>query len=134
MIVAYLMIPIYMGLLYMLSAEEKLPKDFTETGIQRGFQKIAAYIFRRFLSGSRTFRRSPSGRKVQTDLKTLNSKADIKAEETAYYIKKISTILMLFTVGSILATVSYISARRTDTLSEEGKIIRGDYGENEETR
>ena len=133
-IVIYLMIPLYMGLLYMLSAQEKLPLSLTETGIQRAFYKIAAYIYRRFLKGSSIFKRSPSGRKVRTDLRTLNSKSDVQEEERAYYIKKLSTTLMLITMGAFLASVAFLSARRSDAFNEEGQLIRGDYADTETTR
>ncbi len=133
-IIIYLVIPLYMGLLYLLSSEEELPDDLKHTGIQRAYDKIGAFIYRRFLSENKFFLRSLSKRRVNEYLKTLHSKPNVKAELKSYYIQKISIVLMIVTLGAVLALISSISAKRNTDFDEENKMIRPDYKESSETR
>ena len=123
-----------MGLLYILSAEEKLPPGLSKDGISTVFNKIAAFLYRRFIRKSKSFYRSPSRKNVERGLKALNSKTDVEKEQAAYYIKKISMTLMLITAGAIIAALCYFSARRSDYFDENGLLIRNDYGKRETTR
>ncbi|WP_155832669.1 immunoglobulin-like domain-containing protein [Butyrivibrio sp. AE3006] len=134
MIVLYLMIPAYMGLLYILSAEEKLPTGLPADGVSTFFNKIAAFLYRRFLKKSKSFYRSPSRKNVERGLKALNSKKDVEKEQAKYYIKKISMALMLITAGSIIAALCYFQSRRSDAFDENGFLIRNDYDKREMTR
>ncbi len=132
--VIYMVIPLYMLLLMLLSAREKLPDDIKDEGIIRGFEKIAAFIYRRFLSKNRFFLRSFSRRKVQQDLITLHSKPDVRGEIKSYYIRKISTVLFVITLGALLAFLSSVAAKRSTGFDENGFLIRPDYQEGSETK
>jgi preprotein translocase subunit SecF len=128
------MIPAYMGLLYLLSAEEKLSLDLSKDRISTLFNKIAAFLYRRYIKESRFFYRSPSRKKVESGLKALNSKTDVEKEQGEYYIRKIGFTLMLITMGSFLAAVCYLQARRSDIFDEKGFLIRNGYDKSETTQ
>ena len=133
-LVIYMVIPLYMLLMMLLSAPETLPDDINDEGIMRGFQKIAAFIYRRFLAKNRYFLRSFSRRKVQQDLITLHSKPDVRGELKSYYIRKISLTLFVITLGAILALLSSIAAGRSTSFDENGLLIRPDYQEGAATK
>jgi len=133
-LVIYMVIPLYMLLLFFLAANEKLPDDITDEGIMRGYEKIAAFLYRRFLSKNRYFQRSFAKRKVQQDLITLHSRADVRGELKSYYIKKISMTLLIITLGAALALISSLAARRSSYFDENGYLIRPSYQEGDETK
>ncbi len=125
--IIYLIIPVYMVFLLLFSQGEKLPPDFTEKGIQRSFQKVAALIYRKFLEKSRLFKTSSKKRKVREELKILDYDKDSNELVRTHYIKKISVVLELITLGSILAALSSYSAVGGRQISDN-TITRREYG------
>ncbi len=136
LIVLYLVIPIVIMLLIFLSFDEIIPNDLEcEDGIERLFSRAATYIYRRFLKNSRLFLKSPGRRRVRDSLQRLNNDTDIGKKVTSYYIKKISTMLILVFMGSALSLLAYISSGKSTSLTENGEIVRNDHGKGEkETR
>ena len=132
-IVIYMVIPLYMGILYFLAEDELLPDEIKVGGVQGFFYKIGAYLYRRFLSKSSLFIRSPNRRKVQKDLQTLNSKTDVAEDLRIYYTKKIANVLILITAGAFLSLTAFVSSKRTTIFDESGYLIRRDYGKGTET-
>ncbi len=129
----YLIIPLYMGLLYALAADEKFAENMGQKGLQRAFLKIASFIYRKFLEDNGFFLKSKSKRRVHESMKTLNSQTDINDKVKAYYIEKISVVLMVIVLGSLVSATSFITARRSTIFDEEGRLIRGEYGSTDHT-
>ncbi|MBE5860611.1 MAG: hypothetical protein E7301_10890 [Butyrivibrio sp.] len=124
--IVYLIIPVYTLLLFILSQDEQLPDDFTEKGLQRRFEKIAALIYRKFLEKSRLYKSSVRKRKVREELKILDYEKDTNELVRGYYIRKISLVLELLIVGSILAAISSYQAAGSRII-EDNTIVRKDY-------
>ena len=135
--VFYLVIPLYVMLLALLSAGESIPEDGEKkpSTIEKLFLRTASYIYRRFLKNNRFFLRSPGRRHVKDNLIKLDSEGDLSKKLSAYYIKKLSTMLVLIFMGSLLALLSSYQAGKKASLSDSGQILRSDYGKGEkETR
>jgi hypothetical protein len=129
--VLYLVIPLYMMLLALLSSDESIPEEEATSGIEKLFMKTASYIYRRFLRKNRFFLSSPGRRHVKDNLIKLDSEGDINKKLSSYYIKKISTMLILIFMGSMLAILAAYSSGRESNLNAEGEIMRSDYGKGE---
>ena len=126
-IIIYLAIPLFMGLLYLMSGDEEVPKELQKGGLQEAFGRIAAYLYRRFLCERRLFKVSAYRRRVQEDLRTLNSRANVREELKAYYIGKISMVLLVITCGALLSAAAYISTRTQHKIADGNEVLRGDY-------
>ena len=135
LMVIYLVILVFIGLLIILSFDEKIPVtgDKTPEGMERTFLKTAAYIYRRFVKKNRLFLKSPGRRHVRDNLQKLDSETDITKRLNEYYIKKISIVLMIIFLGAVLSLLSCYTARRQYSLNEKGELIRGEYGEGDKT-
>lgn len=129
----YLIIPLYMMLLAILSIGERIPLDSEKnaSGIEKLFLRTASYIYRRFLKRNRFFLNSPGRRHVKDNLLKLDSEGDINKKVSAYYVRKMSTMLILVFTGSLLALLAGYSAGRQSVLSQDGKVLRNDYGQGE---
>ena len=133
--VLYLVIPVFIGLLAILSFDEKvaLSGEKSPEGIEKLFLKTAAYIYRRFVKKNRLFLKSPGRRHVRDNLQKLDFEGDVSKKLGDYYIKKISTVLIIVFLGSLLSLLSCYSSRRQQLLNGEGEVIRGGYGEGEKS-
>ena len=133
--VLYLVIPIFIGLLIILSFDEKitLSGEQAPEGIEKLFLKTAAYVYRRFVKKNRLFLKSPGRRHVRDNLLKLDHDGDVSKRLGDYYIKKISTVLIIVFLGSLLSLLSCYSAGRVHLLNNEGEVIRGGYGEGEKS-
>ncbi len=129
----YLVIPMYMGLLYALSADEEVTADSDKKGLQRALLKIASFIYKKFFASNGLFLKSKSKRRVYESMKALNSQTEVNDKVKAYYIEKISIALLMILLGAFISAASFITARRSTIFDEEGKLIRGDYGSSEHT-
>ncbi|WP_408069771.1 immunoglobulin-like domain-containing protein [Butyrivibrio sp. JL13D10] len=131
--VMYMVIPLYIMLLMFLSADEDIPEDGNEkpSGIEKMFRKTASYLYKRFLKKNRFFLKSPSRRHVKDNLIRLNPEEDINNAVSIYYIKKISTMLVVIFMGSLLAILAGYSAGRDPGMNNQGEILRGGYDQGE---
>ncbi len=127
--IVYLIFPVYMAFLMIISADEELPPEFTEKGIQRSFLKVASLLHRKFVSTSHLYMRSRGRRKVQDNLKVLSPGSDIKKTLTNYYIRKTGIILMIISIGCILATFSSYNNAGSELMPEDRILGRKDYGQ-----
>ncbi|SEL66219.1 Type II secretion system (T2SS), protein F [Butyrivibrio sp. ob235] len=130
LMVIYMVIPVFIGLLLILSFDERIPDTEGEKpeGIEKIFLKTASYIFRRFVEKNRLFLKSHGRRRVRENLQKLDSEADVQKRLSDYYIKKISVVLIIVFLGSLLSLLSCFSSRRNTSLNSEGEVIRSDYG------
>ncbi|WP_029323646.1 immunoglobulin-like domain-containing protein [Butyrivibrio sp. AE3004] len=132
LIVLYLIIPFFMLIMTFVSINEEIPEELSkDEGLEKIFHKISVYIYRNFLGNNKIFLRSPGRRHVRDNLQKLDSEADIGRKLAIYFIKKISTMLVLSFVGSLLALLSYFVAVRNYSLNTNGEIVRNDFGEGE---
>lgn len=127
--IVYLIFPVYMVLLMIMSANEELPSEFTEKGILRSFLKVAAMLHRKFVSSSHLYMRSRGRRRVQDNLKVLSPGSDIKKSLESYYIRKAGLVLMIIFIGCILATLSSYNNAGSELIPEDRILNRKDYGE-----
>ena len=133
LIVLYIVIIVFIVLLVLISLDERLPAEggSVPEGIEKLFMKTAAYVYRRFIKKNRLFLKSPGRRNVRENLQRLDSEADINKSLNAYYIKKISIVLIIIVLGSMLSLLSCYSAVRKNSLTKNGELIREDYGKGE---
>ena len=116
-----------MAVLAFLSKDLELPEQIEDTGISRVFLKISLLIYNALGSRTKLF----SGEKIRLYLKTLEQKKDLKGSETEYFIRKISIVLLMATAGSFLSFMMSLSVSRSGNITEEGALIRSEYGERE---
>ena len=86
--IIYLIVPVYMVLLFILSWDEKLPPELSGSGIAGRFKKVAAYIYRKFIIDSRLFKGGATRRKVQENLKILDFDKNTGQQLKKYYVEK----------------------------------------------
>lgn len=123
----YGVIPVLSLVLWFLSKKTTLPEEVEETGISRELLRISLYIYKK-LVGSRKFMfLAPEA--VRTNLKQLNNPKDFEGLQTAYYIRKISLVILLMNAGSILALLMYLNVVFSSNLDKEGNLSRRSYGE-----
>ena len=125
----YLIFPLLMVVLSVLSKDLALPPGIEDTGISRAYLKIALYIYKHIRGRIRSF----SSEKIRMYLGTLEQKKDLDSAETEYFIRKISIVLLMATAGCFLAFVMAISAGKSSKIDEGDVIKRNSYGEKEFT-
>lgn len=111
-------------ILGLISVNEDLPENSKGKGLQSFFNRIASWLCRRIWS-----KRAPAGSlRVQMHLRTLYPGEDPASQLRAYYINKVSKLLMILTAGCLLSVLAWYNARQTELLDEEGYLIRADHG------
>ena len=123
----YLIVPLSMLILWILSRDAELPDRIEDTGISRAFLKISMFIYKKIRGRIRFF----SGEKIRIYLGILEQKKDLESLETEYFIRKISIVLLMATAGSFLSLMLCISAANNGKLTEDGKLKRNAFGEDE---
>ena len=127
MIFIYLVFPLMMLILCFLSKKEELPESIKETGISRAYLRMSHYVYRIFRRRIKSF----SSEKIRIYLGSILQKKDLEQAECEYFIRKISTALILVTAGSLLAIMMCISAAKSSHVTEEMSIARGNFGDRE---
>ena len=122
--IVYLIIPVVMLILFVLSKDMKLPERVEDTGISRAFLKISLYIYKYLKVGVFSFSRE----KIRTYLGTLEQKKDLESLETEYFIRKISVVLLMATAGSFLSLMLCISTQNESRITENGTLERSEFG------
>lgn len=95
-------------------------------GVQRFFERIAIYLYKRIC-----IHKIPlvSSAQVEQDLKRLHPEENRDQLLTEYYVSKLEKSLMICVVGTILGVVICAQSERTDLLGTTGSIVRGTYEE-----
>ena len=123
----YLIFPLLMLVLFILSKELELPPEIEDTGISRAYLRIALYIYKNIRKRVRSF----SSEKIRMYLGSLDQRKDLDGAETEYFIRKISIVLMMSTAGCFLAFMMAISAGRSSRIKEGDLVTRKSFGEKE---
>ncbi len=126
-LVLYLIMPLAMLILFILSKGLKLPGSIEDTGMSRAFLKISLYIYQHVKGRKFSFSRD----NIRNYLVTMENKKDIESLETEYFVRKISIVLMMATAGSFLSLMMCISAGSGGRITTEGTLPRNDFGEKE---
>lgn len=126
-IVIELMILTAMAGLMIHEKHRKLPEMLTETGIHRIFLKAAAGIWN-FQKRKTKFFRWPG---VRADLQIMQPEIPPDLAEELYYIRKISTVLLLLFAGCMTCLFISLSAYTGDLVSRDGQIRRQGYNGND---
>ncbi len=127
MVIVYLIMPVLMLVLFILSKDMELPPDIQDTGISRAFLKISLFIYQKFSGVNRSFSRE----KIRIYLGTLQHKKDMESTETEYFIRKISIVLMMATAGSFLSLMMCLGSLGDSSPLKEGTVARNPFGERE---
>ena len=123
----YLIFPLVMAVLWVISRDLELPPGIEDTGISRAYLRIALYIYRNIRGRIRSF----SSEKIRMYLGTLEQRKDLDNAETEYFIRKISIVLLMATAGCFLAFMMAVGAGRSSRIGEGDVITRNSFGEKE---
>ena len=121
----YLIFPLLMVVLFVLSKDLALPPGIEDTGISRAYLKIALYIYKHIRGRIRSF----SSEKIRMYLGTLEQRKDLDNAETEYFIRKISVVLMMASAGCFLAFMMALGAGHSSKIGEGDVITRNSFGE-----
>ncbi len=126
-IVIYLVIlGLFAGLMLRTGGQE-LPAQITETGLQRRFLKMAAYLWH--------FRKKRTGLLlwpgVRRDLQIMQPETPADTAEKIYFIRKTAKVLLLLFAGSLVCLFVSLSAYTQNRVSGEGQIRRQEYSGND---
>ena len=127
MIFIYPIFPLVMVALFFLSGREELPDSIKETGISRAYLRMSLYVYRMLRGRIKKF----SSDKIRMYLGTILQKKDLEQAECEYYIRKISTSLLVITAGSLLAIMMCISSAKSSHVTQDMAIERGGFGDRE---
>ena len=110
---------------FFLSGDIDLPDDLEETGISRAYLRISLYIYRFLKKHFRRFR----SEEIREYLASTTQGRDVSKEETKYFIRKISIVLIMATAGFLLAFLMCIKSGSSGLIDESGRIERNVFGE-----
>lgn len=107
---------------------EKMKKRKKANTGEGTFRKAAMFLYKQAC-----IRKLPlfSSRQVEHDLVQLHPGENIQWIRTEYYVKKLSLVLIILTVGLLFGVAAKLSAGAGILLKEDGSIPRGDYLEGE---
>ncbi len=121
----YLIYPLVILILIILSKDTELPPGIEDTGISRIYLKISMYLFKWFKKRKRTY----SVEKIRVYLSCLYHRKDMDNAEAEYFIRKISIALLLGTAGSFLSFMLSISAGNGGQINPDNTLTRKAFGE-----
>lgn len=108
-----------------VSKQEKLPNENLSKGIDRTFEKMSFYLYRKFASKNKYIRRIS----VKRNLNIIYPDANSDDSEKNYYSGKIKNVLIIFFAGCILSAFVDISEKNESRINEEGTLPRNSYME-----
>lgn len=123
-LILYLLIPAIILCLWFFAKDLKLPERMVETGLSRELLKVSLFIYNK-ISGFKFLKKE----KIRTYLGSLNYRKDMEEAETEYFIRKISTMLLLILAGSILSFLICLSNTTKGKLADDNTVSRKEYGD-----
>ncbi len=127
MIFVYLIVPIGLFILFLLSRDKELPSGMEESGISRAYLKMSLFVYEKVKGRVKSF----SAEKIRMYLATLKQKKDLEEAEAEYFIRKISIVLMMATAGCFLSIMMCLSIGSKSYIDENGTAKRNAFGERE---
>ncbi len=123
--VAAVLICVYI-ILYLLAKKET--PEAVPSRLLIPFYRMALYLYKRTCAKSFSFFKN---RRAEDDLQRLYPGEDRNRLCTVYYVRKLALFLIICFVGTFLGGLVSIKAKMSETLTEGGTMIRGDYKEGE---
>ena len=124
----YCVIPGLTILLCFLGKDIELPKGMQEKGVSRLLLKASIFIYQNIYLRLFRKRQMTWENDVRANLSMLSHKKNIEELETAYYIRKISLLLVMLLSGSFLSMMVYFSSENEKVLDQSGRIARNESG------
>lgn len=132
MIIICIFIILIYGFLFIFSRKERIDKEWTNNNCTMVFLKMACFLYKKsiFLSKMKNKERSNIfyKRQVTEDLRSLNPAESEKLQETKFYLKKISMVLMVILIGNFIVICSSLSNPQSTSIWNGDYIKRNSYG------
>ena len=123
----YAAIPVAVGIIILFSRKTKVPEGYEAKGIAGVFTRAALFLCEHLPAERLSRQIAP----IEKSLRLLNPAERGEDAGKRYYVKKLSDLLMLLCAGSFLGIALYVAARQNHVFSEEGRIDRAAYMEDD---
>ena len=117
---------VLMGILCIISAKEKVPKECEASAVTAPFYRVAVWL-ERMLNGSGISKKVFSQNEER--FRVLEPATDARRSAGILFIKKCGLCFLILTVGMIFTLLITYSETQEQLLTEDGSLMRREYGE-----